>query len=124
MTNTSHYKQETFLYEYPLHRVLLPAKTHSRALLFSDTPLKHGCHFDHWNQPLNICMCICYLDCLEAGLCCYLLMHIKKTYYIHHSCFTSISDLFTDVTDSLIHCNLNESVFGYEEFSLLGCNSV
>jgi hypothetical protein len=26
MTNTSHHKQETFLYEYPLHRVLLPTE--------------------------------------------------------------------------------------------------
>jgi hypothetical protein len=25
-TNTSHRKQETFIYEYPLHRVLLPIK--------------------------------------------------------------------------------------------------
>jgi hypothetical protein len=30
-TNTSHHKQETFLYEYPLHRVLLPTKKHATA---------------------------------------------------------------------------------------------
>jgi hypothetical protein len=25
--------------------------------------LKHGHHSDYWNQPLNMCMCGCYLDC-------------------------------------------------------------
>jgi hypothetical protein len=29
---------------------------------------------DYWNQPLN--MRICYLDCYEAGLCCYLVIYI------------------------------------------------
>jgi hypothetical protein len=37
-TNTSHGKQETFIYECPLHWVLLPTKTHNRPLLFGDTP--------------------------------------------------------------------------------------
>jgi hypothetical protein len=41
---------------------------------------------------------VCYIDCHEAGLCCYVLIHIEnlKIYYIHYSCFTSISDLFSD----------------------------
>jgi hypothetical protein len=36
-----------------------------------------------------------YLDCLEAGLCCYLVRHIE-TYYVRYSCSTSVCDLFTD----------------------------
>jgi uncharacterized membrane protein len=38
--------------------------------------LKHGRHFDYGNQPLNIHMPICYLDCHEAGMCCYLVIHL------------------------------------------------
>jgi hypothetical protein len=34
---------------------------HNRTLLFSRTLLKHGHHFDYWNQPLHIPMPICYL---------------------------------------------------------------
>jgi hypothetical protein len=99
-TNTSHRKQETFLYEYPLHWVLwLTKNTHNRTLLFSSTLLKHGRHFDYWNHPLNMCMHICYLDCLEAELCCCLVIHIENLwhlFYYYGSCFTSICDLFTD----------------------------
>jgi hypothetical protein len=39
-------------------------------------------------------MHVCYLDCHEAGLCCYLMMHIENL-YIHYSCFTSICHPFT-----------------------------
>jgi hypothetical protein len=75
-TNTSHRKQETFLYEYPLHWVILPTeKAHNRTLLFGSILLKHRRHFDYWNQPLN--MRVCYLDCHETGLCCYLVIHIE-----------------------------------------------
>jgi hypothetical protein len=35
-----------------------------------------------------------FIDYHEAGLCCYLVIHIE-TYYVHYSCFTSICDLFT-----------------------------
>jgi hypothetical protein len=45
-------------------------------LLFDGALLKHGRHFDYWKQPLNLGMWICYLDCFEAGLCCYLVIHI------------------------------------------------
>jgi hypothetical protein len=61
-------------------------KTYNRTLLFCSTPLKHGRHFDYRNQPLNMRMRVCYLDCHEAERCC----------YVHYSCFTSICDLFTD----------------------------
>jgi hypothetical protein len=30
------------------------------------------------NQPVNLRMRICYLDCHEAGLCCYLVIHIEN----------------------------------------------
>jgi hypothetical protein len=63
-TNTSHREQETFLCAYPLQWVLLPPlkkKTHTRTSLFGIMFLKHGHHFDCWNQPLNIRMHICYL---------------------------------------------------------------
>jgi hypothetical protein len=71
-----------------------PQKMHNRMLLFRSTPLKHGRHFDYWNQPLNMCMHLCYLDCHEAQLCCYLVIH-TETYYVHYRSFTSICDLFT-----------------------------
>jgi hypothetical protein len=76
-TDTSCCKQETF-YEYPLHWVLLPTKMHNRTLLFSNILLKHSCHFEYWNQPLNMRMYICYLGCHEAGLCCYLVRNIEN----------------------------------------------
>jgi hypothetical protein len=52
----------------------LPVKT----LLFGSTPFKHGSHFHYWNQPLNMRMRVCYLDCHEAGLCCYLVIHTEN----------------------------------------------
>jgi hypothetical protein len=79
-TNTSHREQVTFLYKYPLHWVPLPTKTHNRTLLFGIT-LKHGLHFDYWNQPLNMRMRVCYIDCHEAGQCCYLVIHIENLLY-------------------------------------------
>jgi hypothetical protein len=70
-----------------------PQKTQNKTLLFGNTLLKHNRHFDYWNQPLN--MRICYLDCHEAGLCCYLVTHMQNLLHPLH-CFTSIWDLFTD----------------------------
>jgi hypothetical protein len=81
VTNTSHRKQKTFLYEYPLHWVLLSTKTYNRTLILGNTILKHGHHFDCWNQPLNMRMRVSYLDCHEAGLCCYLMIHIQNLLY-------------------------------------------
>jgi hypothetical protein len=73
--NTSHRKQETFLHEYPLLWVPLPTDTHNRTLLFGGKLLIHGRHSDYWNQPLNMHMRVCYLDCHEAGLYCYLVIY-------------------------------------------------
>jgi hypothetical protein len=58
-TNTSHSKRETFLCEYILHWVRLPTKTHNRTTLYGTTLIKHGRHFDYWNQPLNMRMHVC-----------------------------------------------------------------
>jgi hypothetical protein len=69
-----------------LHWILFPTKTHNRTLL------KHGRHFDYWNQLLNMCMRVSYLDCHEVGLCCYQVRHTETLY----SCFTSFCGLFTD----------------------------
>jgi hypothetical protein len=55
-------------------------KTHSRTLIFGSSLLKHGCYFDYWSQPLN--MRICYLDCHEVGLCCYLSIHIESLWHL------------------------------------------
>jgi hypothetical protein len=61
-----------------LHWVLLPTKTHNTTLLFGSIILKHCRHFDYWNHPLNMSMCVCYLDSHEAVLCCYLVIHIEN----------------------------------------------
>jgi hypothetical protein len=53
-----------------------PQKRHNRTQLFGSIHLKHGRRFYHWNQPLNTRMSICFLDRREAGLCCYLVIHI------------------------------------------------
>jgi hypothetical protein len=40
-------------------------KTHNRTVLF-DSTLKHGHHLNYWNQPLNMCMRVCYLGCHDT----------------------------------------------------------
>jgi hypothetical protein len=55
-----------------------PQKKHNTTLLFGGTLLKHGCHFEHQNKCLNIHVCICYVDCHEGGLCCYLVIHTEN----------------------------------------------
>jgi hypothetical protein len=68
---------------------LHPKKKHNRTLIFGITLLKYGRHFDCWNQPLNMRMRVCYLDWHDAGLCCYLVIHISnllhplQLYYFH-----------------------------------------
>jgi hypothetical protein len=56
----------------------LPTKTHNRTLPFGSTLLKHSCHFDYWNQSLNMRMRVYYLDYHETGLCYYLMIHIES----------------------------------------------
>jgi hypothetical protein len=35
-------------------------------------------HFDYWNQPMNMRMRVCSLDCHEIGLCYFLVIHIEN----------------------------------------------
>jgi hypothetical protein len=64
-------------------------RKHNRTSFFGSTLLKHNHHFDYWNQALNTSVRVCYLDCHEAGLCCYLVIHIEnllhplQLFYIH-----------------------------------------
>jgi hypothetical protein len=55
-----------------------PQKTHNRTLLLGSIHLKHGRPLDDWNQPMNMHMHVCCLDSHKAGLCCYLVIHIKN----------------------------------------------
>jgi hypothetical protein len=48
-------------------------KNHNGTLLFGSILLKHGRHFDHWNQPLNMRNVR-----LIPRLCCYLVIHIQN----------------------------------------------
>jgi hypothetical protein len=57
-----HHRKQKHYYEYPLHWVLLPTKMYNRTLLFGSILLWYGRHFDYWHQPLNMRMCVCYLD--------------------------------------------------------------
>jgi uncharacterized membrane protein len=59
-----------------LHWFLCPQEAYNLTLLFGNALLKHGRHFDYWNQPLNMRKRVCYLNCHEAGLCCYIVIHI------------------------------------------------
>jgi hypothetical protein len=70
--NTSHSKQETFLYEYPLHWVLLPTRNAQQNATILTT-----------ESSLWTCTCTsCYLDCHAAGLCCYLSICIENLLHI------------------------------------------
>jgi hypothetical protein len=73
--NTSHRKQEIFLYDILCIESFWPQKYITERCL-SAVLIKHRRHVDYWNQPLN--MRVCYLDCHEAGLCCYIIIHIEN----------------------------------------------
>jgi hypothetical protein len=82
-TNTSYRKQETFLYEYPLQWVLLPTK--------NKRTTERCCLVVHSSRTVAILTteaslwkCACYLDCLDAGLCYYLLRPLQLFYF--HLC--------------------------------------
>jgi hypothetical protein len=63
-----------------------PQKRTTERCSFGSWPLNHGRHFYYWNQPPNMRMCVCYLDYHEAGLCCYVVIHIKnliRLFYLH-----------------------------------------
>jgi hypothetical protein len=73
----SNVKRTHFIINVPLTESFCPQKAHNRSLFFVTTLLKHGCHFDYWNQPLNRRMRVCYLECPE-GDCCYLVIQIEN----------------------------------------------
>jgi hypothetical protein len=61
-----------------LHWVFCLQKMRNRTLFFDSTFLKHGRHFDYWNQPLNMRMHVWCRACYEAGLCCYLVIQTEN----------------------------------------------
>jgi hypothetical protein len=77
-TNTSHVNRKHFFMNILYIESFCPQKTHNRILLLGSSLLKHSHHFDYWNQPLNMRMRVCYRDYHEAGLCCYLVVHIEN----------------------------------------------
>jgi hypothetical protein len=95
-SNTSLRKQEIFLYEYLFfNESFCPQKTHNETLLFGSILLKHVRQFYYSNQPLNMRMYVCYIDCYVAVVCCYLVIHIENLIRLLRL-FTAISDVFTD----------------------------
>jgi hypothetical protein len=71
-------------------------------MLFSRTLLKHSHHFDYWNQALNVRMCVCFVDCREAGVCCYLMIHLEnllhpfQLIYLHFVIYLLTPPLISD----------------------------
>jgi hypothetical protein len=58
----SHRKQGFFFgISFALSNFSHKKKPHNRTLPFGSILLKHGRHFDYWNQPLNMRMRFCYL---------------------------------------------------------------
>jgi hypothetical protein len=75
-TNTSPVNRKKLFMNILCIESFCPQKVRKRTLIFGSTLHKHGRHVDCWNKPLNMRMRVCYLDCHEAGLCYYLVMHI------------------------------------------------
>jgi hypothetical protein len=73
-------KRNNFFMNILCIELFFPQK-HKKTLLFGST-LKYGRHFDHLTQPVNMRMRVCYPDSHEAGLCCYLVIHVEKLLYI------------------------------------------
>jgi hypothetical protein len=89
-TNTSHRKQETFLYEYPPHWVFLPTKSTTQRCSSVVHPSSTVAIL-----TTEASMRACYLNCHEAGLYCSIVIHIENLLR-PLQLFTSICDLFTD----------------------------
>jgi hypothetical protein len=88
-TNTSHRKQEIFLYEYQLHWIYFFFTNAQQMMLSGSTLLTHGRHFDHWNQPLHIRM----LRLLPRLSWSFTVLLPSDT---HRKPITSICEVFTD----------------------------
>jgi hypothetical protein len=77
-TNTSNRKRKHFFMNILCIESFWPQNTHNRTMFFGSILVKHCRHFDYWNQPLNMRMLVSYLDCHEAGPCCYIAIHIEN----------------------------------------------
>jgi hypothetical protein len=66
------------VYDYLYIETFCQQKINDGTLLLGSILLKRGRRFEYWNQPLNTRMRVCCLDCHEAGLCCYLVIHIEN----------------------------------------------
>jgi hypothetical protein len=87
--NTSHRKYGIFLYKYTrtLHWVLLPTEIAQLNASFRQYTPQARSPFWLLKQLLNMRMRFCYLDCHDAGLCCYLVIHTESILHIFHLCF-------------------------------------
>jgi hypothetical protein len=103
--NRKHLFMHRFCIEY-----FLPQETQNRTSIFGSILLKHCHYFDYWKQSLKMSMLVCYLDCHEAGLCCYLVIPVHKICYVLYSCFTSICELFTNCPS---YFYLNECYYNF-----------
>jgi hypothetical protein len=76
-TRQTHPGRNFFVNILCIESFFLP-KTDNKTLLFGSIALMQVCHFVYWYLPLNMRFSACYLDCHEAGLCCYLVIHIEN----------------------------------------------
>jgi hypothetical protein len=66
-------------------------------MLFGSILLKHGRHFDNWNQPLNMRMRVCYLVIHIENL-----LHSLQLFYFH--LLTSfVLYILSSTSDSIQH---------------------
>jgi hypothetical protein len=81
-------------------------ETHNRTLLFCSMHHKDRHDFGYWNQPLNMRMLVYYLDCHEAGLCCYLVIHTENQLHplqLFYTYFILWSIYWLSVVNTKIH---------------------
>jgi hypothetical protein len=116
-TNTSHRKQETLLYEYPLHWVLLPTKKDNRMLFFGITFLMHSRYFDYWNH-----VHACLLPRLSWS---WTMLLPSDTYRKHITSITAVLLPFVTYLLTLLHKiqDHNASIRADEEFTPQCCYS-
>jgi hypothetical protein len=92
------HKQETFLYENPLHWVLLSTHKKKHITEYCFVVIHSSSTVAILTTETILWSCayaFCYLDCHETGLCCYLLIDIENLLHLLQL-FPSICDLFTD----------------------------
>jgi hypothetical protein len=105
--------------------------THNRTLLFVSTLLKYGRHFDYWNQSMNMRMRVCDRDCHEAGLCCYLVIHIEnllrplQLFYFHVCPIYWLSLVYSFVSPvSVFSLLIGAAFMNINLLSILLCSAV